>query len=450
MLALILFINCSFLISMLLNPSPRIQGFLVPTFEPNVVDHAETLSPEEKQSLNLAIQELRTKADVYAAIYLFKNLDGETIESAAEKTFSKWQLGEKDKNNGILLIFAINDRKARIETGYGLEGSITDIQAKQILNNIILPNFKSKEYAKGLLSGLNSIESFVSKKFDSPIPSIKPDEESNLNSKKGYHLWLVWAMIVLIIPFLDRFLNLLNGNAPRDKTATMGKKIFYLLFSSEFKFNLVVTCFLLVNPGIFIFCLPIIGIPQEYTSQFLEVFKIWTLFLLFVPPVLSTLAYFMGKGRNDKNPVFQKKGLGLFLFFINLHEPQPLLRNLLHFVLLPAITLLFRYVPSLLFNVENFSAPWIPMFHNIACYLLVLNYKRLHPTWSKTAYLRILAKERLYKIKYRVYGTRTIFGKKFTYTRSSHASSSRSSSSGGGSSSSGGGRSGGGGASSSW
>ena len=85
------------------------------------------------------------------------SLEGQEIEPYANQLFRNWQLGEKTKNNGVLLLVAPNERRVRIEVGYGLEGTLTDALSKVIITNAITPRFKAGDFSGGISRGVDDI-----------------------------------------------------------------------------------------------------------------------------------------------------------------------------------------------------------------------------------------------------------------------------------------------------
>jgi uncharacterized protein len=81
---------------------------------------------------------------------LVRSLEGEDVEGFASRVFEAWKLGEKGKDNGVLVVVSREDRKVRIETGYGGEGALTDAQAGRIIRNVIAPAFRQGRYGEGL------------------------------------------------------------------------------------------------------------------------------------------------------------------------------------------------------------------------------------------------------------------------------------------------------------
>lgn len=127
------------------------QNVLAKPSTPQLVnDVAGVLSPAEKQALENKLVAIDDSSSNQIAVVILPTLDGYPIEEYAIKLFRDWGIGNKKTNNGVLLLVAINDRKVRIEVGYGLEGAIPDITANSIINNDIKPAFKAGAYYEGI------------------------------------------------------------------------------------------------------------------------------------------------------------------------------------------------------------------------------------------------------------------------------------------------------------
>ncbi len=122
-----------------------------------VTDNAQILSPETCRALTERLKAHEEKTTNQVAVLTVPNLEGEGIEEYAVAVFNDWKLGQKGKDNGILLIVAPNDRRMRIEVGYGLEGTLTDGTAGSIIRNVITPHFKKNDYNKGVEEGVTAI-----------------------------------------------------------------------------------------------------------------------------------------------------------------------------------------------------------------------------------------------------------------------------------------------------
>ena len=129
----------------------------VPYLTGRVVDNANVLSAGAKQKI-AQIAEAREKASGdQIAVLTMPSLEGESIEGYATRVFDAWKLGQKGKDNGVLVIVAPSDRKMRIEVGYGLEGTLTDAAAARIIREAMTPRFKSNDFDGGVTAGVQAI-----------------------------------------------------------------------------------------------------------------------------------------------------------------------------------------------------------------------------------------------------------------------------------------------------
>jgi uncharacterized protein len=134
------------------------QNILAKSNPPKLVnDAAGILNPTQAASLEKKLVNIDNASSSQIAVVIIPSLNGYPIEDYANKLFRDWGIGSKRKNNGILLLIAINDRKIRIEVGYGLEGAIPDIIAKRIIDNDITPNFKNREYYAGINKAIDDL-----------------------------------------------------------------------------------------------------------------------------------------------------------------------------------------------------------------------------------------------------------------------------------------------------
>ncbi len=135
--------------------SPDSKKF--PELTGHVVDEVAILGAETQAEIAqfLSIHEQQTSNQIVVAI--IESLDGESLEEYATDLFRHWGLGQKEKNNGVLLLFAIQDRKMKIEVGYGLEGTLTDAKCKMITSYVLKPAFKKQEYGMGLKQATQDI-----------------------------------------------------------------------------------------------------------------------------------------------------------------------------------------------------------------------------------------------------------------------------------------------------
>jgi uncharacterized protein len=128
-----------------------------------IVDFAGVMDAESYRQSNLVIQELERKTGAEIAVVTIKNLGNESIDSFSVQLFQKWGIGKKGKDNGVLLVAAIEDKKVKIEVGYGLEGILPDGLCGEILDTYVVPAFKKGAFSDGLMLGTFAIASVIAK-----------------------------------------------------------------------------------------------------------------------------------------------------------------------------------------------------------------------------------------------------------------------------------------------
>ena len=129
----------------------------VPPMNGPVNDYAHIFTANETQELNAYLYNIDRQSDLQIAVLTIPSLEGESIEDYSISVAEKWQIGQKGKDSGVILVIAAQDRKLRIEVGYGLEDRITDAQSSRIIRSIIAPHFKQQEYGKGVLLGVKNL-----------------------------------------------------------------------------------------------------------------------------------------------------------------------------------------------------------------------------------------------------------------------------------------------------
>ncbi|MGQ0444939.1 MAG: TPM domain-containing protein [Beijerinckiaceae bacterium] len=132
-------------------------AYAFPPLNGRVVDSANIIPPAESAGISPKLASLEAKSGIQLVVATVKSLDGEDIAPYANALFRAWKLGTKQSNNGVLLLVAPNERKARIEVGYGLEGTLTDALAKIIVTNAMAPRFKAGDFGGGIERGVDDI-----------------------------------------------------------------------------------------------------------------------------------------------------------------------------------------------------------------------------------------------------------------------------------------------------
>lgn len=134
-----------------------LYGADVPYLTGRVNDNAQIMSDDSARSLSglLKDHELRTTNQV--VVLTVPSLEGESIEDYSNKVFNEWKLGQKERNNGVLIVVVPGERKMRIEVGYGLESILTDLEAGRIIRNVMAPRFREGDYNGGLSGGTRAV-----------------------------------------------------------------------------------------------------------------------------------------------------------------------------------------------------------------------------------------------------------------------------------------------------
>lgn len=130
-----------------------------------VSDYAGILNPSTENKISTLASELDRKTSAQLAVVTVKTTYPETVEGYAVGLFEKWGIGQKGKDNGVLLLVASQDRRVRIEVGYGLEGVLTDAISRKVIESFIVPSFKAGQYSQGVLNGVTAIVSLVAKSY---------------------------------------------------------------------------------------------------------------------------------------------------------------------------------------------------------------------------------------------------------------------------------------------
>jgi uncharacterized protein len=133
------------------------QTLTFPTLSGRVVDEAGLLSPTARAALTDSLASLEAKTADQLVVVTLKSLQGTSIADYGYQLGRRWQIGQKDKNNGVLLIVVARERQVRIEVGYGLEGTLTDALTKFIIETSILPRFKTDDLSGGIELGVERI-----------------------------------------------------------------------------------------------------------------------------------------------------------------------------------------------------------------------------------------------------------------------------------------------------
>jgi len=166
----------------------------VPALTGRVNDYASMISPQGRAVLEQKLKALETAESTQIVILTVPSLQGEPIEDFSIRAAEAWKIGQKGRDNGILLIVSKNDRKIRIEVGYGLEGRLTDLQSGRIIRDVIGPAFKSGNVDGGFMAGVDAISATVKGEYKA-LPNKKGE-------KKGPSLPIVFIILLFLFIYL--------------------------------------------------------------------------------------------------------------------------------------------------------------------------------------------------------------------------------------------------------
>jgi uncharacterized protein len=162
-----------------------------------VVDNAGVLNDYDEKNLEQKLVDLDDSTSNQIAIIIVNTLNDEPIEDVATKTFREWGIGNKKTNNGILILVAIQDKKVRIEVGYGLEGAIPDIIASDIIEKDIKPAFRQGNYIGGLTTAVDDLSKAA-------VGEYKVQRERKTNSKGGSSIIGFFIILFIVLMIVGR------------------------------------------------------------------------------------------------------------------------------------------------------------------------------------------------------------------------------------------------------
>ena len=166
----------SFLLTFLLLSSLAVALDIYPRPTMLVNDHAGVLSASETAALEQQLQTIKASGRAEIAVLLIPTLDTDSIEDYSLRTAEAWQLGNKDKDNGLLITIAVSDHQYRFEVGYGLEGSLNDARVGKMGRDILVPAFQANDYAGGISQTITTIDGILQNDPDVVAAVDAPDQ----------------------------------------------------------------------------------------------------------------------------------------------------------------------------------------------------------------------------------------------------------------------------------
>ncbi|MDP2164699.1 MAG: YgcG family protein [Hydrogenophaga sp.] len=169
----------------------------VPPLKARVTDLTNTLSAGQRAALEQKLAAFEARKGSQIAVLLVPSTRPETVEQYSIRVAEEWKLGRKGADDGVLLLFAMQDRAVRIEVGYGLEGALPDVRAKRIIEDYIIPRFRQGDFHGGIESGVDGVIKVIAGEPLPPAP--KARSAGTLQNIGLDNLFIIGAFLVFVI-----------------------------------------------------------------------------------------------------------------------------------------------------------------------------------------------------------------------------------------------------------
>ncbi|MGI4736511.1 MAG: TPM domain-containing protein [Janthinobacterium lividum] len=168
-----------------------------------VNDLAHVMQPQEVAALEQKLVTYNDSTTSQIAVVTVPSLGGSEIADYAQKLYESWGIGGKKNNNGILLLVAVQEHQARIQTGYGLEGAVPDALAKRIISNTLVPAFRQNQYYAGLDRATDQLISLAKGEYKADPADAQPQDGRD-RTGSGMGFWIIIGVLVLIFLLRSR------------------------------------------------------------------------------------------------------------------------------------------------------------------------------------------------------------------------------------------------------
>jgi uncharacterized protein len=187
-----------------------------PALTGRIVDQANVIPPQTRAAIETKLKDLEEKSGIQLVVATVSSLDGQEIESYSIDLARTWKLGEKTKNNGVLFLVAPKEHRARIEVGYGLEGTLTDALSKVIIANAVAPRFKTGDFGGGIERGVDDIITVLTTDSSDwqKRPELRADKQGQTDSYAPWIALIIFVIIIILIlrsPHRGDILSFLAG-----------------------------------------------------------------------------------------------------------------------------------------------------------------------------------------------------------------------------------------------
>jgi uncharacterized protein len=179
----------------------------IPPLQARVTDLTHTLSASERDALESKLAAWEQKTGNQLAVLLVPSTKPEPIEAYSIRVAEAWKIGRKGQDNGALFTIAKDDRKMRIEVGYGLEGTLTDAMSKRIIADEVAPLFRQGQFAAGINAGVDRIMAVVEK----GEPASPAKQSATKRSGPHFNLEAILVILFVVVPLVGRVLSAMLG-----------------------------------------------------------------------------------------------------------------------------------------------------------------------------------------------------------------------------------------------
>ena len=181
------------------------QQVPAPPSPPRLVnDLAQVMQPQEVAALEQKLVSYNDSTTSQIAVVTVPTLGGNDIADYAQKLYESWGIGSKNNNNGILVLVAIQEHQARIQTGYGLEGAVPDALAKRIITNTLVPAFRQNQYYAGLDRATDQLIALAKGEYKADPADAQRSRGRRDRTGSGAGFWIIIGVLVLIFLLRSR------------------------------------------------------------------------------------------------------------------------------------------------------------------------------------------------------------------------------------------------------
>jgi uncharacterized protein len=174
---------------------------VLPEPKGRVSDYTSTLSSSQIETLDRTLAEFENQTTNQIAVVLIPTLAGDSLEDYSIRLAEKWQIGQKGRDNGVILLIVTQDRKIRIEVGYGLEGVLPDSLAGDIIRQVIAPRFREGRFFEGVEAGVSAIMAATKGEYRATGPSKRGSSDRSSIS----FFWLLFIFFVFLSVLTNSF-----------------------------------------------------------------------------------------------------------------------------------------------------------------------------------------------------------------------------------------------------